>query len=109
MAISVVCFDKVSGKTKTITVDAAQGVLVQDAENGDLDTYLRLSVSAKDKAGTTITPFVITGESDMVLGTSQYDGTLTDYASLGDALDDYVLRIVQGVPGEPTTAMDFNS
>ena len=109
MAISVVCFDKVSGKTKTITVDAASGVLVQDAENGDLDTYLRLSVSAKDKAGTTITPFVITGESDMVLGTSQYDGTIASYVDLGAAVNDYVLRMIQGVPGEPTTAMDFNS
>ena len=109
MAISIVCFDKVSGKTKTITVDATSSVLVQDPSNGDLDTFLKLTVSAKDKAGTTITPFVITGESDLVLGTSQYGGSTAPYGSLGIAVDDYVLRMVQGIPGEPDTAMDFNS
>ena len=109
MAISVVCFDKVSGKTKTIVVDAMQSVLVQDPLNGNLDTYLKLTVGAKDKAGATIQPFVITGDTDLVLGTSQYNGSTSPYSGLGEALDDYVLRMVQGIPGEPTTAMDFNS
>lgn len=108
MAISIKVFDKTSGKSKTITVDADQAVIAQEP-NGALDTYLKLSVDARDKAGDKIISQVITGESDLVLGSTQYDGSTDSYTSLGTAVDDYVLRMVHGIPGEPNTAMDFNS
>jgi len=108
MAISIRVFDKTTGKSKTITVDAEQSVLAQDL-NGDLDTYLKLSVDARELSGTKIITQVITGESDLVLGSAQYDGSTDSYTDLGTAVDDYVLRMVHGIPGQPTTAMDFNS
>jgi hypothetical protein len=108
MAANIRVFDEPSGRTKIITCDAEQGVLSQE-DNGTVDTYLKMSVDARDLAGDTITPFVITGESDLVLGSTQYDGSTDAYVSLGAAVDDYVLRMVHGIPGQPDTAMDFTS
>lgn len=108
MSSTIKIFDPATGKQKNITLDVEQGVLSSQGD-GDVDTYLKLSVSAKTLAGTTITPFVITGEGDLVLGTSQYDGTTSAYDNLGVAVDDYVMRMVHGIPGSPNTAMDFSS
>jgi hypothetical protein len=108
MAANIRVFDEPSGRTKTIVCEAEQGVLSVQ-EDGAVDTYLKMSVDARDLAGDSITPFVITGESDLVLGTTQYDGSTDAYVSLGAAVDDYVLRMVHGVPGQPDTAMDFTS
>lgn len=108
MASTIKVFDPSTGRQKNITLDAEQGVLA-DQTDGVLDTYLKLTVSARTKAGTTINPFVITGEGDLVLGTSKYDGSTTSYDSLGEAVNDYVMRMVHGIPGQPNTAMDFSS
>jgi hypothetical protein len=103
------CFDPTTGKQKIITAILDQGVL-NDPANGNQDTYIKLSITGRTIAGDIINPFVISGESDLVLGTTQYDGVTTDnYSDLGAAVDDYVLRIVQGVPGDATTKLDFNS
>jgi hypothetical protein len=108
MSSSIRVFDEASGRTKTITLIAEQGVLSAQ-QNGTLDTYLKMSVDASIVGGTKITPYVITGEGDLVLGTTQYDGSTDSYTDLGAAVDDYVLRIVHGVPGDPDSAMDFSS
>jgi len=108
MSANIRVFDEESGNSKIISCEAEQGVLT-DQDNGAVDTYLKMSVDARDLAGDSITPFVITGESDLVLGTTQYDGSTDSYVSLGAAVDDYVLRMVKGIPGQPDTAMDFTS
>jgi len=108
MSINIRVFDRTSGKSKTITVDTEQGALVQEP-NGAVDTYLKLTVDARDLAGDTIIAQVVTGDADLVLGTSQYDGSTLSYTCLGTAVDDYVMRMVHGIPGSPDTAMDFNS
>jgi len=109
MSSTIRVFDPATGKQKTITAVLEQGVL-NDPSNGSLDTYIKLSVSARTIAGDTINPFVITGTDDLVLETTQYDGVTTDdYSDLGAAVDDYVLRIVQGIPGDASTRLDFNS
>jgi hypothetical protein len=108
MASTIRVFDPSTGRAKNITLDAEQGVLA-DQPNGALDTYLKLSVSARTVAGVTINPFVISNTDDLVMGTSQYDGSTLPYADLGSAVNDYVLRMVHGIPGQPGTAMDFSS
>lgn len=108
MPSTIRVFDPSTGRIKNITLDAEQGVLA-DQPNGTVDTYLKLSVSAKTKEGETINPFVISNVDDLVMGTSQYDGSTLPYTTLGVAVDDYVLRMVHGVPGQPDTAMDFSS
>jgi hypothetical protein len=109
MSSTIRLFDPDTGNTKTISAVLEQGVLA-DPSNGSMDTYIKLSISGRTIAGDTINPFVITGTDDLVLDTTQYDGVTTDdYADLGAAVDDYVLRIVQGVPGDTSTKLDFNS
>lgn len=109
MSTQIKVFDTATGNQKIIDCVCDRGVLAEQ-DNGAVDTYLKLTVSARTVAGNVITPFVISGQGDLVLGTTQYDGVTTDdYASLGDAVDDYVLRIVKGVPGDPDTALDFTS
>jgi len=108
MAASIRVFQESSGASKTITVDAEMGVLAGQPD-GSQDVYTKLSVDARTLAGNRITPFVITGDNDLVLGSTQYDGSTDSYAGLGEAVDDYVLRIVHGVPGQADTAMDFSS
>ena len=109
MSSQIKVFDPSTGNQKTITAVLDQGVL-NDPSNGTMDTYIKLSITGRTIAGDVINPYVISGQSDLVLGSTQYDGVTTDdYADLGAAVDDYVLRITQGEPGDPTTALDFNS
>lgn len=115
MAQSITVFDITSGKTKVITLDIAQTVLNQDMGPGGLgtgwiDTYLKLTVTANMVNGSPVSAQVITGDSDLVLGTTQYDGiTTSPYDGLGEAVNDYVLRMVHGIPGQTGTPMNFNS
>jgi len=109
MSTQIKVFDTVTGNQKIIDCVCDRGVLAEQ-DNGAVDTYLKLTVSAKTVGGDTISPFVISGQDDLVLNTTQYDeSTTADYANLGAAVDDYVLRIVKGVPGDPDSALDFTS
>lgn len=108
MPSTIRVFDPSTGRAKNITLDAEQGVLASQNDGG-VDTYLKLSVTARTLAGSTINPFVISNIDDLVLGATQYDGSTDAYENLGAAVNDYVLRMVHGVPGQPTTAMDFSS
>ncbi len=109
MSSQIKVFDPNTGNQKIITAILDQGVL-NDPNDGALDTYVKLSIAGRTIAGVTINPYVISAQDDLVLGSTQYDGvTSTDYDSLKSAVDDYVLRIVQGEPGDPTTKLDFNS
>ena len=109
MASNIKLFDPTTGKQKTVSVTFERGVL-NDPSNGTEDSYIKLSISGRTVAGDVINPFVISGESDLVLGTTQYDQvTTSNYPNLGAAVDDYMLRLMQGVPGDPTTKLDFNS
>ena len=101
-------FDEATGVTKVVTVDCERGVLASGADGGE-DTYLKLSVDARTVGGDRITPYVISSQQDLVLGTTQYNGSTAAYADLGAAVDDYVLRIKDGEPGDPDSALDFTS
>ena len=109
MSASIKLFDPVTGKQKTVAVTFERGIL-NDPTNGSEDSFIKLSISARTIAGDTINPFVISSQGDLVLGNTQYDEITTDdYADITAAVDDYMLRIMQGVPGDPDSALDFNS
>ena len=108
MSSQIKVFDTATGNQKIISCICDRGVLAAQ-DDGAVDTYLKLTVTARTVGGDVISPYVISGQSDLVMGTTQYDGSTADYADLGSAVDDYVLRIVKGVPGDPTSALDFTS
>lgn len=105
---SIVLFDQASGRTKTVSA-TLEGAVLHAQSNGDLDYYVRMSVSGNDLAGDPMPIFTITSDDDLVLGTTQWDGSTTPYADLTAAVNDYVLRIHKGDPADPNTALDFNS
>jgi len=105
---SIVLFDQASGRSKTVAAMFEAAVL-HAQENGDIDYFVRMSVTANDLAGTAVPIFTITSNDDLVLGATQWDGSTTPYADLTAAVNDYVLRIHKGDPSDPDTALDFNS
>ena len=105
---SIVLFDQATGRTKTVTA-SLEGAVLHAQENGALDYYVRMSVPGNDLAGDAMPIFAITSMDDLVLGTTQWDGSTTPYADLTAAVNDYVLRIHKGEPSDPNTALDFNS
>jgi len=105
---SIVLFDQATGRTKTISATLEAAVL-HAQENGDVDYFAKMTVTANDLNGDAVPTLTVTSDDDLVLGTTQWDGTTTPYSNMTEAIDDYVLRIHQGIPGEPLTAIDFNS
>jgi len=105
---SIILFDQATGRTKTVTASLEAAVLHAE-ENGSLDYFVRMSVPGNDLAGDSMPILTITSDDDLVLGSTQWDGSTTPYADLTSAVNDYVLRIHRGDPGDPDTALDFTS
>jgi len=105
---SIVLFDQASGRSKTVAATFEAAVLHAQVD-GDIDYFVRMSVTANDIAGDAIPIFTITSDDDLVLGATQWDGTTTPYTNLTAAVNDYVLRIHRGDPSDPDTALDFTS
>ena len=105
---TITVYDEVTGNTRTITANVNAAVLTGDPD-GAQDYYINLSAAASTLAGTAVPTQVITSQSDLVLGTTQYDEiTATPYADIGSAIEDYVLRLIRGIPGDAQSAMDFS-
>jgi hypothetical protein len=107
MATNVPIFDKVTRNTKTISVDMRANIIEGD-NDGKMDYFIILSTTAKMVNGNAIPVHTINKLTDLVRGSTQQDGiTATPYPTMTDAIQDYILHMVEGVvlPGE---AMDFN-
>ena len=89
MAENIDIFDETTGRSKTIAVTFDHAVL-NSQPDGAAEYYLRMTTSARDSMGASLTPLTITSDSDLVLGTTQFDGvTVTPYNSYTDAIQDY--------------------
>jgi len=105
---TITVYDQVTGNTRTIGVDIGTAVLAAGPD-GERDYYITLNTSARTVDGDNIPTLIITGQDDLVLGTTQYDQvTSTAYAHIEAAIDDYVLRMIKGIPGDSGSAMSFS-
>ncbi len=107
---NITVIDPVSGTTKQITVSMEASMVIQDLL-GEMEYFVTLSTSAKNVVGGAISKQTITALSDGAGGgTNDRTGTPLgggQYASLTAAVDDYVALMVEGVTGQPDTAMAF--
>jgi len=104
---SITVFDPDTGNTQSVTIELAGAVIVQDLD-GQVDYYIKLSTGAKTKAGADIASTIIRDLEDGPAGTPfKHDGTPTPYDDYSEAISDHIRRMVEGVPGQPTTAMSF--
>ena len=110
MSTTITVFDPTYKRSKTISVFLDGTIVIQDLD-ADPDYYLRMTTSAKQKNGAAISSRIIRSLSSGagVGGTTQYDGSPLPYATMTAAVRDHVRRMVEGVVGQPTTAMDFSS
>lgn len=102
---NVTIFDPITKKTKTaaVTLEAA---VIQSDPDAVQDYFIKVATAAKKLDGTDITPKIIRELSDLVRGTTQHDGiTATDYASMTEAIEDYILNMIEGDGG--LDAMNF--
>jgi hypothetical protein len=105
---NITVFDPVTGNSKTIVVIIDEAVLSTD-NDGDKDWFLRFSTSATTVGGDPVPVLTHSASDDLVLGSTQYDGvTSTAYSDLKAGINDYVLRMVKGIPGDSDSAMDFS-
>ena len=112
MAVNQIVFDPKTQLTRNILIDMEVSLVQQD-EDGEIDFYIKLSTSAKKLNGDTILPQTIRSLRDMVIG--GVGGTMRDrvtygpYDNLTDAIEDYILFMVEGDILDPLTAMSFVS
>jgi len=109
--ITITALDPDTNLKKTISVNLEASMIVQDLD-GDLDFFVTLSTSAKDVSGNAIPKYSIAALSEGAggAGVDRKGVPLAGgkYAGLTDAINDYVAMMVEGVNGEPGTAMAFN-
>lgn len=102
---NITVFDPVTTASKTISITVESSIIQQDGD-ANVDYFIRFTTTAKNGAGTAIVPLSLRGKSDLVGGAYQHDGvTSTPYATMSDAIDDYVLRMVEGT--DEDSAMSF--
>ena len=105
---NITVFDPATSNTRTIVVILDAAVLSTDVD-GSTDWFLRFSTSALTVGGDAIPVLTHSAATDLALGTTQYDEiTTTPYANLQAGIDDYVLRMMKGIPGDSNSAMDFS-
>ena len=117
MATSITILSPESGVTKTILVTSEASVIIQD-DNGTMDYFMAITTTAKDVSGNAIPKYIIKTLSDGAGLASGVYGAGTDrkgnvlaggkYASLTDAIDDYVALMVEGKDNQPWTEMAFS-
>ncbi len=103
MAVSVTVFDPETQNSKTINV-AVESSMIQGDEDAEYDFYIRMTTDAtRGPTGEDEIPTeVFRSLSDLALGTRQFKVDTADpYDTITDALEDYILKIIEGVnPGE---------
>jgi hypothetical protein len=105
---NITVFDPITGNTRVITTTLSAAVLATDIDGGT-DWFLRFSTTATTVGGDTVPILTHSAATDLVLGTTQYDQvTTTAYVNLQAGIDDYVLRMMKGIPGDANSAMDFS-
>jgi hypothetical protein len=107
---TITIIDPATGNTKSITVAMEAAMVVQDFL-GEMEYFVTLSTSAKTVAGESIAKVDIKTLSDGAGGgtNDRHGDPLSggQYASLTEAIDDYVAQMVEGVDGQPETEMAF--
>ena len=109
MAVSQTIFDPRTQNRRTILVDVDLAMIQQD-EDGEFDFYIKLTTTAKKLNGDSIVPETIRSLYDMVMGVvdgTKWNGDPGPYSSITEAVEDYILYMVEGSPLDPTTAMSF--
>jgi len=106
-------FDPITGKTKTIIAEMGGSIVIQDLD-AIPDYFVRLSTSARTKAGNAIVPHTIKTlwDGSAAGGTTKHDGSALPYANLSEAIEDHVWEMVEGTiyPSiVPNSGMNFNS
>ena len=109
MAVTVTIFDPETQNSKTINV-AVESSMIQGDEDAEYDFYIRMTTDAtRGPAGEDAIPTeVFRSLSDLALGTRRFKikdtestGDTDPYDTITDALEDYILKMVEGVnPGE---------
>lgn len=109
MAVTQTIFDPVTQNTRTILIDISLSMIQQD-EDAEFDFYIKLSTTAKKLNGDSIVSESIRSLFDMVIGGvggTKRNGDPGPYSSMTDAIEDYILYMVEGDGVDPLTAMSF--
>ena len=109
MAVTFTIYDPETKNTKTIHGEIDASVIAVDGNDaGTIDYYVRLSTSARKVNGDAISDQIIRGLSYMAhggLGGTKHAGGSGPYTTLDEAIQDYVLHMVEGE--DANTAMAF--
>lgn len=103
---NIIIYDPITKRTNTVTI-ALDAAVIQSDPDAIQDYFIKISTSAKKISGNSIVTRIIRQLSDLVRdGTHQHDGiTTTDYASMTEAIEDYILHMIEGNGG--ADAMKF--
>lgn len=102
---NTIIYDPITKRSNTINV-TLEAAVIQSDPDAVQDYFIKLSTTAKKISGNSISPKIIRELSDLVRGTTQHDGvTMTDYASMTEAIEDYILNMIEGNGG--ADAMKF--
>ena len=102
-------FDPTTQNTRSITILMQSGLVEQD-EDAELDFFLRMTSGATRKDGNPVPVQTIRTLWDMVIGGvggTKLGGGAGPYSDLTEAVEDYILYMVEGDGVDPDTAMDF--
>lgn len=99
MAVSIQVFDPHTQLANTINVTVESSLIQGDAD-AELDFYLRITTDARrGPTGADVIPTEVTRSlADLALGTRQFKVNTADpYDDITEQVEDYVLKMVEGV------------
>ncbi len=107
---NITIFDPITKNSRTISVTCESSLIIQDLD-GEMDFFIRLSTSAKSLNGNNIVTRTCQALSDGAggPGLDRHGASLPDgkYANLTEAIEDFIALMVEGIAGQPLTAMSF--
>ena len=109
MAYNATVFNQVTRASRTISAEV-EVAYIQTESTPAQDFYIKLQVSALDKAGRPIGPFFLTSLADLPDngGTQQHpSGSDDPYASLSLQMQNWIRRCMEGDPAIANSAMNF--